>query len=42
MFQKRKEHGSYDKKVSSLGYQDLQRTKLSSKRHLKCQYLFPL
>ena len=42
MFQKRKGHGSYDKQVSSLSYQDLQRTKLSSKRHLKCQYLFPL
>ena len=28
MFQKRKGHGSYDKKVSSLSYQDLQRTKM--------------
>ena len=42
MFQKRKEHGLCDKQVSSISSLVLQRTKLSSKLHLKCQCPSPL
>ena len=42
MFQKLKEHGLCDKQVSSISSLVLQRTKLSSKLHLKCQYPSPL
>ena len=37
-FQKRKEHGLYDKLVNSLSSLALQQTQLSSKLQVKCQY----